>query len=44
LASHLPSGRAYPLEIPNLANYLLALLEALETECETTPLRGIDFA
>lgn len=39
-------ARLYPLEMPNLANYLLALpepLEALETERDTTPLRGVDF-
>ena len=37
-------ARLYPLEMPNLANYLLALPEPLETERDTTPLRGIDFA
>lgn len=39
-------ARLYPLEMPNLASYLLALpepLEALETERDTTPLRGVDF-
>ena len=36
-------ARLYPLEMPNLANYLLALPEPLETERDTTPLRGIDF-
>ena len=39
-------ARLYPLEMPNLANYLLALpepLEPLETERDTTPLRGMDF-
>jgi prevent-host-death family protein len=37
-------ARLYPLEMPNLANYLLALPESIETERDTTPLRGIDFA
>lgn len=37
-------ARLYPLEMPNLASYLLALPEPLETERDTTPLRGIDFA
>ena len=36
-------ARLYPLEMPNLANYLLALPEPLVTERDTTPLRGIDF-
>lgn len=36
-------ARLYPLEMPNLANYLLALPEPLETQRDTTPLRGIDF-
>ena len=36
-------ARLYPLEMPNLANYLLALPEPLETERDATPLRGIDF-
>ena len=39
-------ARLYPLDMPNLANYLLALpesLEALETERDITPLRGMDF-
>lgn len=39
-------ARLYPLEMPNLANYLLALPEPFaadfETERDTTPLRGID--
>ena len=35
--------RHYPLDMPNLANYLLALPEPLETERDSTPLRGIDF-
>jgi hypothetical protein len=30
--------------MPKLANYLVALPEPLETERDTTPLRGIDFA
>jgi prevent-host-death family protein len=37
-------ARLYPLEMPNLANYLLALPEPMDTERDTTPLRGIDFA
>jgi len=36
-------ARLYPMEMPNLANYLLGLPEPLETERNTTPLRGIDF-
>lgn len=36
-------ARLYPLEMPNLANYLLALPERLETERDPTALRGIDF-
>ena len=36
-------ARLYPLEMPNLASYLLALPEPLETGRDTTPLRGIDF-
>ena len=36
-------ARLYPLEMPNLANYLLALPEPLETKRDATPLRGIDF-
>lgn len=40
-------ARLYPLEMPNLANYLLALPEAFVTDFEierdTTPLRGVDF-
>lgn len=39
-------ARLYPLEMPNLANYLLALPEPFaadfETERDTTPLQGID--
>ena len=41
-------ARLYPLDMPNLANYLLALPEPFdtdfETERDTTPLRGVDFA
>jgi prevent-host-death family protein len=37
-------ARLYPLEMPNLANYLLAMPEPLKTERDTTPLSGIDFA
>ncbi|MFM9968641.1 MAG: type II toxin-antitoxin system Phd/YefM family antitoxin [Burkholderiales bacterium] len=37
-------ARLYPLEMPNLASYLLAMPEPLEIERDTTPLRGIDFA
>lgn len=36
-------ARLYPLEMPSLANYLLALPEPFETERDTTLLRGIDF-
>ena len=36
-------ARLYPLEMPNLANCLLALPEPLQTERDTTQLRGIDF-
>lgn len=36
-------ARLYPLEMPNMANYLLSLPEVLETERDPTPLRGIDF-
>ena len=36
-------ARLYPLELPNLADYLLALPESFEAERDTTPLRGIDF-
>ena len=36
-------ARLYPREMPNLANYLLALHEPFETERDTTPLRGINF-
>jgi len=37
-------ARLYPLEMPSLANYLLAPPQALETERDTMPLRGSDFA
>ncbi len=36
-------ARLYPLEMPNLASYLLSLPEPFETERDTTPLRGVDF-
>ena len=36
-------ARLYPLDMPNLASYLLALPEPFETERDSTPLRGIDF-
>lgn len=36
-------ARLYPLDMPNLANYLLSLPEPFETERDTTPLRGVDF-
>lgn len=36
-------ARLYPQEMPNLANYLLALPEPFEKERDTTPLRGIGF-
>jgi antitoxin (DNA-binding transcriptional repressor) of toxin-antitoxin stability system len=36
-------ARLYPLEMPNLANYLLALPEPLSTQRDATPLRGVDF-
>lgn len=41
-------ARLYPLEMPNLATYLLALPEAwdtapFQTERDTTPLREVDF-
>jgi hypothetical protein len=31
------------MDMPNLANYLLSLPEPLQTERDTTPLRGMDF-
>ncbi|WP_293662133.1 type II toxin-antitoxin system Phd/YefM family antitoxin [Rhodoferax sp. OV413] len=37
-------ARLYPLEMPNLVNYLLSIPQALETERDTTPLRSADFA
>jgi antitoxin (DNA-binding transcriptional repressor) of toxin-antitoxin stability system len=37
-------GRLYPMEKPNLADYLLAMPEPLEAERNGTPLRDIDFA
>ncbi len=36
-------ARLYPLEMPNLANHLLAMPAPLETERDLTPLRGMDF-
>lgn len=36
-------ARLYPMEMPNLANYLLSLPDALETKRDTTPLKGMDF-
>lgn len=39
-------ARLYPLEMPNLANYLMTLpetLEPLDCERDTTPLRGMNF-
>ena len=35
--------RLYPLEMPNFADYLLALPEPLVAERDVTPLRGVDF-
>jgi prevent-host-death family protein len=32
----------YPFEMPNLANFLLALPEPLDTERDTTPLDGTE--
>jgi prevent-host-death family protein len=41
-------ARLYPLEMPNLANYLLAMPDsldvALQAPRDATPLRGVDFA
>ncbi len=34
--------RLYPLEASSLASYLLGMPEPLDTERDTTPLRGID--
>ena len=36
-------ARLYPLEIPNLASYLLTMPERLETLRDTTALQGVDF-
>jgi prevent-host-death family protein len=36
-------ARLYPLEMPSLADYLLALPEALVIQRDVTPLRGVDF-
>lgn len=36
-------ARLYPLDMPNLASYLLSLPDPLPTERDATPLRGIDF-
>ncbi len=36
-------ARLYPIDMPNLANYLLSLPEPLQTERDTVPLRGMDF-
>jgi len=36
-------ARLYPMEMPNLANYLMALPGPLTTQRDTTPLRGVDF-
>jgi len=36
-------ARLYPMDMPNLANYLLSLPEPLQTERDTVPLRGMDF-
>ena len=37
-------ARLYQLDMPNLASYLLSLPEPLQTERDTTALRGLDFA
>ncbi len=37
-------ARLYPTEMPNLANYLLAMPEPLVSQRDATPLRGVDFA
>jgi len=34
--------RLYPLEASSLASYLLGMPDQLDTERDTTPLRGID--
>jgi prevent-host-death family protein len=36
-------ARLYPLDMPDLASYLLSLPEELETQRDITPLRGMDF-
>ena len=36
-------ARLYPTEMPNLANYLLAMPEPLVTQRDATPLGGVDF-
>ena len=36
-------ARIYPLEMPSLADYLLALPESLVIQRDVTPLRGVDF-
>jgi prevent-host-death family protein len=36
-------ARLYPTEMPNLANYLLAMPEPLVIQRDATPLRGVDF-
>ena len=36
-------ARIYPLEMPSLADYLLALSESLVIQRDVTPLRGVDF-
>ncbi len=34
--------RLYPVDTPSLAAHLLAIPDSLETQRDTTPLRGID--
>ncbi len=34
--------RLYPIAVPSLAEYLLGMPQALETERDTTPLRDVD--
>jgi prevent-host-death family protein len=36
-------ARLYPLDMPNLSNYLLTLPEPFEIERDITTLRGVDF-
>lgn len=36
-------ARLYPMEMPNLANYLLSFPDPIEMERDTTPLRGMEF-